>query len=156
MATNSVADLDPGSGAFLIPGWVKVRIRIRDERTGSHFLELRNHFRGLKYSNSLMDGNNSDPGSGMEKSGSGINIPDPQKLATNLSTSAVCHRPRFFLGWPLPPGVQTAAVPGVATADRSPPLQQVYSSAHCAGPQPRMQYVRYQYRYSLSLAETLK
>jgi hypothetical protein len=40
------------------PGWVKVRIRIRDEQPGSYFLELRNLFFGLKYSN---------PESGMEK-----------------------------------------------------------------------------------------
>jgi hypothetical protein len=34
------------------PGWVKVRIRIRDEQLESYFRELRNH--GLKYLNSLM------------------------------------------------------------------------------------------------------
>jgi hypothetical protein len=59
---------------------------IRDEQPGSYFLELRNLFFGLKYFNSLRrirDGNNSDPGrkkvgSGMEKVGSEINIPDPQ------------------------------------------------------------------------------
>jgi hypothetical protein len=35
----SAADLDPGSGALLTrdPGWVKNRIRIRDEQTGSYF-----------------------------------------------------------------------------------------------------------------------
>jgi len=59
---------------------------IRDEQPRSYFLELRNHFFGLKYLNSLMrirdpgweqfgsgirDGKKSDPGSG-------INIPDPQ------------------------------------------------------------------------------
>jgi hypothetical protein len=46
---TSVADPDPGLGAFLIPG---SRIRdgrksasgIRDEQPGSYFLELRNHF----------------------------------------------------------------------------------------------------------------
>jgi hypothetical protein len=79
----SVADPDPGSGAFLTPG---SGIRdgrksasesgIRDEQPGSYFLELRNH--------KFFD---EDPGSGMEtvrirdgkKSdpGSGINIPDP-------------------------------------------------------------------------------
>jgi hypothetical protein len=61
---------------------------IRDEQPGSYFLELRNHFLGLKYINVLMrirdpgwrqfgsgirDGKKSDPGSG-------INIPDPQHL----------------------------------------------------------------------------
>jgi hypothetical protein len=55
--------------------------RIRNEQPGSYFLELRNHFWGLKYLNSLMrirdgkirirDGKKSDPGYG-------INIPDPQ------------------------------------------------------------------------------
>ncbi len=59
---------------------------IRDEQPGSYFLELRNHFWGLKYLNSLM--RIRDQGSGMEtvrirdsglkKGGSGINIPDPQ------------------------------------------------------------------------------
>jgi hypothetical protein len=52
---------------------------IRDEQPGSYFLELRNHFLGIKYLNSLMrmdtirfgirDGKKS-------VSGSGINIPD--------------------------------------------------------------------------------
>jgi hypothetical protein len=61
LATNSVADLDPGSGAFLTPG---SGIRdgnksgsgsgIREEQPGSYFLELRNHFFGLKYSNFFM------------------------------------------------------------------------------------------------------
>jgi hypothetical protein len=36
---SSVADPDPGSGAFLTPG-----SGIRDEQPGSYFLELRNHF----------------------------------------------------------------------------------------------------------------
>jgi hypothetical protein len=38
---------------------------IRDEQPGSYFLELRNHFLGLKYFDSLIqirDGNNSNPG----------------------------------------------------------------------------------------------
>jgi hypothetical protein len=38
---------------------------IRDEQPGSYFLELRNHFFGLKYFKSLMrirDGDSSDPG----------------------------------------------------------------------------------------------
>jgi hypothetical protein len=70
---------DPGSG-------------IRDEQPGSYFLELRNHFFGVKILK-FFDG---DPGSGMEtvrirdpgwkKVGSGINIPDPQHclFLTNL------------------------------------------------------------------------
>ncbi len=68
-----VADPDPGSGAFLIPGsrmgkksGSKSGIRIRDEQPGLYFLELRNNFLGLKCLNSLLwirDGKNSDPGS---------------------------------------------------------------------------------------------
>jgi hypothetical protein len=78
---SSVADLDPGLGAFLTPGSGIRNGRksasgsgIREEQPGSYFLELRNHFfafLGLKYLNSLMrirDGDSSDPGSGMEKS----------------------------------------------------------------------------------------
>ncbi len=93
-----------GSGSGIRdPGWVASQhpdlgSGIRDEPPGSYFLELRNHFLGLKYLNSFMrirdpdsgirDGDSSDPGSGMGKSrirdgkksdpGSGINIPDPQ------------------------------------------------------------------------------
>jgi hypothetical protein len=40
-------------------------IRIRDEQPGPYFLELKNHFYGLKYFNSFMrirDGKSSDPG----------------------------------------------------------------------------------------------
>jgi hypothetical protein len=99
-----LADPDPGSGAFLTPrsgirDGLKVRIRIRDEQPGTYFLELRNHFFGLKYLISLMrirdpgwkkfvDPKWKKVGSGMEKSrirdgensdpGSGINIPDLQ------------------------------------------------------------------------------
>jgi hypothetical protein len=71
---HSVAD--PGYGAFLTPGSGMVRKSasgsgIRDEQPGSYFVELRNHFFGLKYLNSLM--RIRDPrwrqfGSGMEKS----------------------------------------------------------------------------------------
>jgi hypothetical protein len=70
----SVADSDPGSGAFLTPGFgirdgLKVSIRIRDEESGSYFLELRNHFLGVKILKFFdSDGDSSDPGSGMEKS----------------------------------------------------------------------------------------
>ncbi len=83
VVTNSVADPDPGSGAFLTPV-SGIRIRIRDEQPGSYFRELKNKFFGLKYLNSLMrirdgkkfgsgirDGKNSDPGSR-------INLPEPQ------------------------------------------------------------------------------
>ncbi len=66
--STEVGVADPGSAAFLSPGWVKVRIRI--EQPGSYFRELRNHSVWLKYLNSLMRirdqgwRKNSDPGSG--------------------------------------------------------------------------------------------
>jgi hypothetical protein len=74
---TSVADPDPGSGAFLTPGsgirdGQKVSIRIRDEQSGSYFLELRNHFFvffGVKILKFL----DADPGSGMET----VRIRDP-------------------------------------------------------------------------------
>jgi hypothetical protein len=62
--TFSVAEPDPGSGAFLTPG---SGIRIRDEQSGSYFLELRNHFFGLKKLKFF------DAGSGMEN----IRVRDP-------------------------------------------------------------------------------
>jgi hypothetical protein len=49
----SVADPDPGSGALLTPG-----SEIRDEQSGSYFLELRNHFFGVKNTKVL----DADPG----------------------------------------------------------------------------------------------
>jgi hypothetical protein len=45
---TSVADPDPGSGAFLTPGSGMgkiIGIWIRDEQTGSYFRELRTNFR---------------------------------------------------------------------------------------------------------------
>jgi hypothetical protein len=64
---TSVADPDPGSGAFLTPGSGVGKksgsgSAIRDEQNGSYFLELRNHFSGLKYLNSLMRIRDQDPG----------------------------------------------------------------------------------------------
>ncbi len=66
---------DPGSGIRCLfdpwiwdPGWVKIRIQIRDEQPGSCFPELRNHCCRLKYLNSLMQIR--DPG--WKKFGSGI------------------------------------------------------------------------------------
>jgi hypothetical protein len=43
---DCVADPDPVSGASLHRdlGWVKIKIRIRDEHPGSYFLELKNIF----------------------------------------------------------------------------------------------------------------
>jgi hypothetical protein len=91
---SSVADPDPGSGAFLTPGsgmGKKSGIRIRDEQPGSYFLELRNHFMGLKifnlkYFNSFMrirNGKNSDPG--WKKVGSGIRDKHPGSATLVLS-----------------------------------------------------------------------
>jgi hypothetical protein len=56
---------------------LKIRIQIRGEQPGSYFRELRNNFLGLKYLNSLtrirdLGWKNSDPGSVMEKFGSGM------------------------------------------------------------------------------------
>ncbi len=68
LATASVADPDPGSG--------------------SYFLELRNHFLGLKYLNSLMrirDGDIRIRDPGWNKVGSGINITDPHHWLRQLS-----------------------------------------------------------------------
>jgi hypothetical protein len=76
---KSLVDPDPGSGAFLTPGSGMGRKSasgsgIRDEQPGSYFLELRNHFFGVKIYKIVLkiarirDGDSSDPGSGMEKS----------------------------------------------------------------------------------------
>jgi hypothetical protein len=92
MDPHSVADPDPGLGAFLTHG-----SGIRDGRksasgSGSYFIALRNHFfafLGVK----ILKFFDEDPGSGMEtvrirdpgwkKVGSGINIPDPQHWIRN-------------------------------------------------------------------------
>jgi hypothetical protein len=75
-----------GSGirCFLIPGSGMGKIfwiRIRHEHPRSFFRELGNSFYGLKI-HKFFDGSGIwylfDLGSGMEKFGSGINIPDPQ------------------------------------------------------------------------------
>jgi hypothetical protein len=65
----------------LDPGWEKVSIRIRDEQPGSYFLELGKHFFAF-FGVKILKFFDEDPGwrqfgSGMEKVGSGINIPDP-------------------------------------------------------------------------------
>ncbi len=87
VSNNSVANLDPRSGAYwpLDPGsrdGLKIRIRIQDEQPGSCFQELRQFFFGLNTEilwcgSRIRDGKNSDPG--WKKFGSGINIPDPQQ-----------------------------------------------------------------------------
>jgi hypothetical protein len=59
----------------LDPGWIKIRIRIRDEEPVSYFRELRDNFLG----SGIREGKNSDPGFG-------INIPDPQH----------CEKPTYF------------------------------------------------------------
>jgi hypothetical protein len=64
---SSVADPDPGSGAFFTPG-----SGIRDEQPGSYFLQLRNHFLGVKIYK-ILKFFNADPGSGMET----VRIQDP-------------------------------------------------------------------------------
>jgi hypothetical protein len=51
---------------------------IRDKHPGSYFRELGTNFSGKKYLKYLMPiWNLFEPGSRMEKFGSGINIPDP-------------------------------------------------------------------------------
>jgi hypothetical protein len=85
----SVADPDPGSGAFLTPGSgdvQKIRIWIRSEQPGSYFSEPKQFF-GLKYINSLMwirdpGCKNSNPGSGMEKSR--IRDPEWKKVGSEI------------------------------------------------------------------------
>jgi hypothetical protein len=69
------------------PGWVKIKIRIREEHPGSQFRELINNFLGQKLE--VFDANADpgifltlDPGSGMEKFGSGIrNISTTDRLS---------------------------------------------------------------------------
>jgi hypothetical protein len=73
---------NPGSGAFFTPG-----SGIRDEQPGSYFLQLGNHFFGVKIYK-ILKFFDADPGSGRKtvrirdpgwkKVGSEINIPDPQ------------------------------------------------------------------------------
>ncbi len=82
--SSSVADPDPGSGAFLIPRYgirdgYKIRIRIRDEQPGSYFRELlRNYFLEVKILKFFDAGlGRKKIGSGMEKLGSGILDSDP-------------------------------------------------------------------------------
>jgi hypothetical protein len=90
---SSVADPDPGLGAFLTPG---SGIRdgrksasgsgIRDEQPGSYFLERRKHFFAF-FGVKILKFFDEDPGSGMttvgirdpgwKKVGSGMFIPDP-------------------------------------------------------------------------------
>ncbi len=82
---SSVADPDPGSGAFLTPGSGMGRNSasgsgIRDEQPGSYFLELRNHFFVLKYLNSLM--RIRDPG--WRQFGSGILDPGWKKVVSGI------------------------------------------------------------------------
>ncbi len=72
---SSVADKDPGSGAFLTPGsgfrdpgWVKSQNPDPAEQPGSYFRDLRNHF----FRVTILQFFDADPGSWMEKFGSGI------------------------------------------------------------------------------------
>jgi hypothetical protein len=91
------------SGAFLTPGSGMGKKTasgsgIRDEQPGSYFLELRNHFLGLKYLKVF----DADPGwrqfgsgirdPGWKKVGSGINIPNPQHwIDRYLRTASVAE-----------------------------------------------------------------
>ena len=67
---------------------------IRNEQPGSYFLQLRNHFLGLKYFNSLMRIRDPDPG--QKKFGSGIRgsrIRDGKKSDPGSGkTFCPCHR----------------------------------------------------------------
>ncbi len=87
---SSVADPDPGSGAFLTPRSgmdKKSGSGIRNEQPGSYFLELRNHVLGLKCF--IFD---ADLVSGMKK----IRIGDPDKHPRS-ATLHYTHR-AFILG----------------------------------------------------------
>ncbi len=73
---GSVADPYPGLGAFLTPGSGMGESQHPDPGSGMNNPEtIFWLFLGLKYLNSLM--RIWDPGSRIEKVGSGINIPDP-------------------------------------------------------------------------------
>jgi hypothetical protein len=73
---------------------------IRDEQPGSYFLELRNHFWGVKYLNSLMRirGSGSrmetvrirDPG--WKKVGSGIRDKHPRSATLNINIQIIKFR----------------------------------------------------------------
>jgi hypothetical protein len=73
----SVADPDPGSGAFLTSGSGRGRKSasgsgIRDEQPGSYFPELRNNFFGF-FEVKILNFFDVDPGSGMKT----VQIRDP-------------------------------------------------------------------------------
>ncbi len=55
------------------PVWEKVSIQIRDEQSGSYFLELRNHFFFAFFDVKILKFFDEDPGSGMES----VRIRDP-------------------------------------------------------------------------------
>ncbi len=87
------------------------RSGIRDEQPGSYFLELRNHFFGVKIlkffdadtGSGIRDEDSLVPGSGIrdgKKSdlGSGINIPDPQHWSFHLDGGQ--SGPHFSVGSP--------------------------------------------------------
>jgi hypothetical protein len=90
LSLGSVANLDPGSGSFLTPG------SGMEKKSGSgsgmnnpdHISESLETIFWVKYLNSLLrirDGKKSDPGSWMEKIGSGIRDKHPRS-ATQLGT----------------------------------------------------------------------
>ncbi len=89
---NSVADPDPGSGAFLTPG-----SGIRYEQPGSYFLELINHYVGLKYLNSstrFLDPGGKKFGPGIEKR----RIRDPGKHSGSATLPFKKHN-RTYSTW---------------------------------------------------------
>ena len=84
MVSVSVADPDPGSGAFLTPG--SGMGRKSGSRTGIWFF-------WVKILNSLKrirDEDSSDPGWKKSDPGSGINIPDPQHWFCSSHWSGTC------------------------------------------------------------------
>jgi hypothetical protein len=104
---------------------------IQDEQPGSYFLELRNHFFGLKYLNSLM--RIRDPESGMEtvrirdpgwkKVRSGIRNKHPGSATlkkwfpSSRKYDPVCSSRIGILTLPIPdPGVKKAPDPGSGSA----------------------------------------
>jgi hypothetical protein len=87
------------------------RIRIRDEQLGSYFRELRNHFLGLKYINSLMrigDPGWKNIGSGMENFGSGIREKHPGSATLIFSIEII----PTTISPPRSPGQVTQPYPG--------------------------------------------
>ncbi len=95
----SVADPDPGSGAFLTPGSGMGRKSasgsgIRDEQPGSYFLELRKHFFGF-FGVKILKFFDEDQGSGIET----VRIRDPgwKKAGSVTYIKYIFHRNPAYL-----------------------------------------------------------